>query len=76
VKLVSECFKEDVLEVVVKRLNMTFFSGQEWVFQQESISARKPRQLRSGWGRFLLAFISAEDWLSGSADPKSMDNKE
>ena len=26
-------YQEDVLQGVVKQLNMTLFSGQEWVFQ-------------------------------------------
>jgi len=29
---------------------MTLFSGQEWVFQQDSVPAQKPRRLRSGCG--------------------------
>jgi len=28
-------YQEDVLQGVVKHINMTFFSGQEWVFQQD-----------------------------------------
>jgi hypothetical protein len=52
---------------------MTFFSGQEWVLQQDSVPAQKEWQewLR----RNLLAFISAENWLSGSGDLKNLDNK-
>ena len=42
--------QEDVLQGVVKQLNMTLFSGQEWVFQQDSVPAQKPRRLRSGCG--------------------------
>jgi len=43
-------YQEDVLQGVVKQLNMTLFSGQKWVFQQDSFPAQKPRQLRSGCG--------------------------
>jgi hypothetical protein len=43
-------YHEDVLQAVVKQLNATIFSGQEWVFQQESVPAQKPRRLRSGCG--------------------------
>ena len=43
-------YQEDVLQEVVKQLYMTFFSGQEWVFQQDSVPAQKPRRLRSGCG--------------------------
>jgi hypothetical protein len=51
---------------------MTFFSNQEWVFQQDSVPAKTTQEwLR----RNLLAFISAHNWLSGSADLKTLDNK-
>ena len=43
-------YQENVLQGVVKQLNVTLFSGQEWVFQQDSVPAQKPRRLRSGWG--------------------------
>jgi hypothetical protein len=36
-------YQEDVLQGVGKQLNMTFFSGQEWVFQQDSVSAQKAK---------------------------------
>ena len=36
-------YQEDVLQGVVKHLNMTFFSGQEWVFQQDSVPAQKAK---------------------------------
>jgi len=29
---------------------MVLFSGQEWIFQQDSVPAQKPRRLRSGCG--------------------------
>jgi len=43
-------YQEDVLQRVVEQLNMTLFSGQEWVFQQDSVPVQKPRRLRSGCG--------------------------
>jgi len=43
-------YQEDVLQEVVKQLNMTFFIGQKWVFQQDSVPAQKSRLLRSGCG--------------------------
>ena len=43
-------YQEVVLQGVVKHLNMTLFSGQEWVFQQDSVPAQKPRRLRSCCG--------------------------
>jgi len=43
-------YQEDVLQGVVKQLNMTLFSGQEWVFQQDSVPAQKPRRLKNDCG--------------------------
>ena len=43
-------YQEDVLQGVVKRLNMTLFSGEKSVFQQDSFPTQKPRKLRSGCG--------------------------
>jgi len=43
-------YPEDVLQGVVKQLNMTLFSGQEWGFQQDSVPPQKPRRLWSDCG--------------------------
>ena len=43
-------YQEDVLQGVVQQHDMTLFSGQELVFQQNSVPAQKPRRLRSGCG--------------------------
>jgi hypothetical protein len=40
--------QEDVLQGVVKQLNITLFSGQGLVFHQDSLSAQKPRRSMSG----------------------------
>jgi hypothetical protein len=68
-------YREDVLQGVVKHLNMTFFSGQEWVFQQDSVRAQKAKTSQEWLQRNLLAFSSAENLPSGSADLKTLDNK-
>jgi hypothetical protein len=54
---------------------MTFFSGQEWVFQQDLVPAQKAKTNQEWLWRNLLAFISVENWLSKSADLKTLDNK-
>ena len=51
-----QVYQEDVLQGVVKQLNMTLFSGQEWVFQQDSVPAQKPRRLKSGCRRTLRLY--------------------
>jgi hypothetical protein len=54
-------YQEDVLQGDVKQLNMTFFRGQKWVFQQESVSAQKAKTTQEWLRRNLLAFIRAEN---------------
>jgi hypothetical protein len=53
---------------------MTLFSGQEWVFQQDSVHAQKAKTTQKWLRSNLLAFISAENWISASADLKPLDN--
>ena len=43
-------YQQDVLQGVMKQVNMTLFSGHEWVFQQDPVPAQKPRRLRSCCG--------------------------
>ena len=64
-----------MLQGDVKQLNMTFLSGQEWVYQQESVPAQKAKTTQENLRRNLLAFISVENWPSGKADLKTVDNK-
>jgi len=54
-------YQEDVLLGAVKHLNMTVFSDQEWVFQQDSVPAQKAKTTQEWLRRNLLAFISAEN---------------
>jgi hypothetical protein len=54
---------------------MTFFSDQEWVFQHDSVPSQKAKTTQERLWRNLVAFISAEDWPSVSADLKTLDNK-
>jgi hypothetical protein len=54
---------------------MTLFSGQEWVFQQNSVRAQKAKTTQEWLRRNLLAFIRVKIWLSGSADLKTLDSK-
>jgi hypothetical protein len=68
-------YQEDALQGVVKHLNMTLFSGQIWVFQQDSVPTQKATTKQEWLQRILLAFISTENWLSGSADLKPLHNK-
>jgi hypothetical protein len=64
-----------MLQGVVKHLNMTIFSGQEWVFQQDSAPVCKVKTTLEWLQRYLLAFIRAENWPSGSAYLNPLDYK-
>jgi hypothetical protein len=61
-----------VLQGVVKPLKTTIFNGHKWVFQQNSAHIHKAKTTQEWLRRNLLAFISAENWLSGSPDLKSL----
>jgi len=50
-----------MLQGFVKRLNMTLFSGQEWVFQQDSAPAHQAKTTQEWLRRNVPAFISAKD---------------
>ena len=39
----ARVYQVDVLQGVVKQLNTTFVSGQEWAFQQDSVPAQKAK---------------------------------
>jgi hypothetical protein len=71
----ARIYQEDVLQEVVKHLNLTVFSGQEWVLQQDSVLGQKAKTTQEWLRRNLLEFISAENWLSGTADLKTLENK-
>jgi len=54
---------------------MAFFTGREWVFQQDLVPAEKAKTTQEWLRRNLLAFTSAENWLSWSADVVILDKK-
>jgi hypothetical protein len=54
---------------------MTFFRGQECVFQQDSDPAHKAKTTHEWLRKNFLVFISPENWYSGSANLKTLDNK-
>jgi len=68
VKTGAQVYQEDVLQGVVKPLNMTVFSGQNCVFQEDSAPAHKAKMTWEWLRRNVPAFISAEVWPSGSPD--------
>jgi hypothetical protein len=71
----ARVYQEDELQVVVKHLNTTLFTGQEWVVQPDSASAHKAKTAQVWLWWNLLAFIGAKNWPSGSAHLKPLDNK-
>jgi inhibitor of nuclear factor kappa-B kinase subunit alpha len=59
----------------VKPLNTTVFSGQKRIFQQDSAPDHKAKMTQEWLRRNVPAFISAEDWPSGSPDLNPLDYK-
>jgi hypothetical protein len=59
----------------VKPLITTLFNGQKCVSQQDSAPAHKAKTSQEWLRRYVLAFISAEDWPSGSPDLNPLDYK-
>ena len=55
-------------------LNTTLFSGQEWVFQQDSAS-HKAKTTKEWLQRNIATFIIAEDWPSENPDLNPLDYK-
>jgi len=72
VKTGARVYQEDVPQGGVKSLNMTVFSGQKWVFQ-DSAPVHKAKMTRESLRRNVPAFISTEDWSSGSPDLTPLD---
>jgi hypothetical protein len=68
VKTRARVYQEDMLQGVVKPLNTTLFNGQKWFFQQDSALVHKAKTTQEWLRRHVTAFISAEDWPSGSPD--------
>jgi len=68
-------YQKGVLQGAVKPLNTTVFNGQKWVFQQESAPAHKAKTTPEWLWQNVLAFISTEDWPSGSPDLNPLDYK-
>ena len=68
-------FQEDVLQGVMKPLNMTVFSIQKWVFQKDSAPAHKAKTTQECLWRKVPGFINAEDWPLGSPDLNPRDYK-
>jgi inhibitor of nuclear factor kappa-B kinase subunit alpha len=68
-------YQEDVLQGVVKPLNMIVLSGQRWAFQQDSAPAHKAKMTQEWLWRNVPAYINAEVWPSGSPDLNPLDYK-
>ena len=73
VKSGARVYQEGMLQRVVKPLNTTVLNGQNWVFQQDSAPAHKTKTTQEWLRRNVPAFISAENWPSGSPDLSPLD---
>jgi len=71
----AQAYQDNVLQGIVKHLSTTLFSGQEWVFQEDSAPGHKAKTTQEWLRRNVLAFFSAENWPSGSPDLNPLDYK-
>ena len=60
-----QVYQEDMRQGAIKHLNMTLFSGKEWIFQQKLADAQKVKPSQEWLQRNLLAFMSSDNWLRG-----------
>ena len=75
VKTSAKVYQKTVLEAVVKPLNNSLFQNQPWTFQQDSAPAHKAKTSQAWLRNNLPAFISSEEWPSGSPDLNPLDYK-
>ena len=68
-------YQEDVLQGVVKHLNMTFFSGQEWVFQQDSVPAQKGQDISGVAVEERSGLHQCQEFVFWSTYLRPLDNK-
>ena len=73
VKTKATNYQSDVLEKVVKPLSDTLFSGEQWIFQQDSAPTHKAKSTQRWLETNVPEFIAAEDWPSGSPDLNLLD---
>ena len=60
VKTGARVYQVDVLHGFMKPLNTTLFSGQKWVFQQDSAPAHKAKTTQEWLRRHVPAYIGSE----------------
>jgi hypothetical protein len=70
VKTGARVYQEDVLQGVVKPLNTTVFSGQKWVFQQNSAPAHKAKATQQ-WLRRTFRPYQRRGLALGESRPQS-----
>jgi hypothetical protein len=66
-------YQSDILEHVVKPLNNSLFSGNYWVFQQDSAPAHKAKTTQTWLESNVPDFIRSSDWPSASPDLNPLD---
>jgi hypothetical protein len=64
-------YQEDKLQGVVKHLNMTFFVGQKWVFQHDSVPAQKAKTTQEWLWSKLLALHQCRGLALGESMPQN-----
>lgn len=75
VKTSAKNYQSDILEECVRPLTETMFSGEHWVFQQDSAPAHKASSTQTWLETHVPEFIRASEWPSASPDLNPLDYK-
>lgn len=73
VKVRAKNYLEDILESIVKPLNISLFKNEKWTFQQDSAPAHKAKIVQSWLSKEVPDFISTSEWPAASPDLNPMD---
>ncbi len=68
IKTTTKIYEETILKPVMKPLNDTLFNRQCWIFEQNSLPARKLKCCQKWLANSVPAFIRVEVWTSGRPD--------
>lgn len=72
-KISAKVYQGNILEPIVKPLNVTLFKNQHWTFLQDSAAAHKAKTSQNWLEKNIPDFIKATDWSSSSSDLNHLD---
>lgn len=75
VKTTAKIYQKNVLEQMVKPLNITLFQNKHWVLQQDSAQAHIANSTQAWLVKNVPEFIMKDEWPSSSPDLNPLDYK-